>query len=111
MDRRSFVAGILAFLAAPLAAEAQQPRIYHVGVVLQGGLYLQAVDGLRAGLRELGLEEGRQVVFQVHDAKGNMKLVEAAAKRLEGEHVDVIYAVATSVTLATKQATKSVPIV
>jgi putative ABC transport system substrate-binding protein len=110
VKRRAFAVGI-ALLAGPLAAEAQQPRVYQVGVVLQGGVYSQAVDGLRDGLRELGLEEGRQVVLQIHDAKGNLKVVEAAAKRLEEEKVDVIYAVATSVTLATKRATKAVPIV
>ncbi len=102
---------ILALFAAPLAAEAQQPRIYRVGVVHQGGMYSQTVDGLRDGLRELGLEEGKGLLLQVHDAKGNLKSVEATARSLEGEKVDLIYAVATSVTLATKRATKSVPIV
>lgn len=47
--------GILAlgFLAAALAAEAQPARVYRVGVILMGGPYGLAVDGLREGLREL----------------------------------------------------------
>jgi putative tryptophan/tyrosine transport system substrate-binding protein len=102
---------ILALLAAPLAVEAQQARVYRVGVVLQGGLYFSAIDGLRDGLRELGLEEGKQLVFHVRDGKSDLKSVEAAARSLEGEKVDLIYAVTTSVTLAAKRATKSVPIV
>jgi putative ABC transport system substrate-binding protein len=102
---------ILALFAAPLVVEAQQARVYHVGVVLQGGPYSPAVDGLRDGLRELGLEEGKQFVLHVRDAKGDLKSVEAAARSLEGEKVDLIYAVATSVTLAAKRATKNVPIV
>jgi len=101
----------LGLLAAPLAVEAQQARVYRVGVVLQGGSYLPAVDGLRDGLRELGLEEGNQLVLHVRDTKGDLKSVGAAARSLEGEKVDLIYALATSVTLAAKRATKNVPIV
>jgi len=102
---------ILALFALPLAGEAQQARVYRVGVVLQGGLYFSAVDGLRDGLRELGLEEGKQFVLHVRDSKGDLKSAEAAARSLEGEKVDLIFAVTTSVTLAVKRATKSVPIV
>ena len=94
----------------PPAAEAQQARAYRVGVILQGGPYFQAVDGLREGLRELGLEEGKQITLYVRDAKGDLKTVEAAARELEQDRVDLIYSVTTSVTLATKRVTKSVPI-
>jgi len=82
-----------------------------VGVLLQGGSYSPAVDGLREGLRELGLEDGKQLVLDVRDAKGDLKAVEAAARSLEAEKVDLIYSVTTSVTLAAKRATKRVPIV
>jgi putative ABC transport system substrate-binding protein len=101
----------LALLAAPLAAAAQQARVYRVGVVVQGGPYLGAIDGLRDGLRELGLEEGKQYVLSVRDTKGDPKALEAAARSLEGEKADLIYALGTSVTLRAKRATKSVPIV
>jgi len=102
---------ILAFLAAPLAVWAQQARVYRIGVVLQGGSYSAAVDGLRDGLKELGFQEGKQFVLQVRDAKGDLKAVETAATNLEGEKVDLIWTLATSTTLAVKRATKSVPIV
>ena len=101
----------LALLAAPLAVEAQQVRVYRVGVVHQGGAYLRAVDGLRDGLKELGFEEGKQVAFDVRDAKGDLKAVEAAAKSLEAAKVDLIVSVASSTTLAVKRATQSVRIV
>ena len=102
---------VLAVLAVPLGGEAQQTGVHGVGVVHQGGAYSQAVDGLRDGLRELGFEEGKQYVLHVRDTKGDLTAVEAAARSLEAEKVDVIYALATSVTLAVKRATKSTPIV
>ena len=112
MDRRAFIGSLAGgLLAAPLAAEAQQARVYRVGVILQGGPYLGAVDGLRKGLTELGLEEGRQVVLHVRDCRGDLKVVEQTAVDLEHEKVDLIYSVGTSVTRLVKRATKTVPIV
>jgi putative ABC transport system substrate-binding protein len=112
MNRRGFLCGLtVVTFAAPLAAEAQQPRVYRVGVILQGGPYLGTVDGLRKGLGELGLEEGKQFILHVRQGKGDLKVVEEAAKDLEREKVDLIYSVATSVTLVVKRATKNVPIV
>ena len=105
------VALAFSLAAVPSAVEAQPVPVYRVGVVLQGGVYSQAVDGLRDGLRELGLAESKQLVLQVHDAKGNLKSVEAAARSFEEEKVDLIYAVTTSVALAAKRTTKNVPIV
>jgi putative tryptophan/tyrosine transport system substrate-binding protein len=98
-------------LAPPIVVEAQQARLYRVGVVLQGGAYSGAVDGLRDGLKDLGLNEGKHVVLHVRDTGGDLKAVEAAARSLEREKVDVIYAVATSVAVVVKRATKRVPIV
>jgi putative tryptophan/tyrosine transport system substrate-binding protein len=110
---RRLAATLLCFslAAAPLSTEAQQARVHTVGVILQGGPYSTVIEGLRAGLRELGLEEGKHFILQVRDTKGDLKAVEAAARRLEGEKVDLIYSVGTSVTLAVKRATTNVPIV
>jgi putative tryptophan/tyrosine transport system substrate-binding protein len=110
---RAVLTGLLTLglFGVPPAVEAQQARLYRVGVILHGGSYLAALEGLRDGLRELGFEEGKQFVFHVRDTKGDLKSVDAAARGLEAEKVDLIYAVATSVSLAVKRATKTVPIV
>ena len=111
MDRRAFVTGLGAVLAAPLGAKAQPGRVYRVGAILLGGPYSAALDGLRDGLKDLGLEEGKQFVFDVRDTKGDLKSVEAEARKLEEQKVDVIYTLGTSVTAAAKRGTKNVPIV
>jgi putative tryptophan/tyrosine transport system substrate-binding protein len=112
MDRRAFMVGGVAMLVAPFVADAQHSRLYQIGVIVLGGTHLSTIEGLRHGLRELGLEEGKQYVFHVHDGKGDLKSVEAVARRLEDvQQVDALVTVSTSVTLAAKRATKSVPIV
>src|SRR4029453_10569196 len=102
---------VLAVLAAALPVRAQHARVHRIGVVLQGGSYSAAVQGLRDGLKELGFEEGKQFVLVVRDVKGDLKAAETAARELESDKVDLIWALATSTTLAVKRATTSVPVV
>ena len=101
----------LACVTMPPPTQAQPARVYQVGVVLQGGPFALAVDGLRQGLKEAGLVEGKHFVLHVRDSKGDISALEVAAKALEGQKVDVIYSVSTSATLATRRATQRVPIV
>jgi putative ABC transport system substrate-binding protein len=92
--------------------KAQQAgKTYRVGVVHLGGPYDAMIDGLRAGLKELGSEEGKQYVLDIRDVKGDPKALGPAARTLEQEKVDLIYSLSTSITLAVKRATASVPIV
>ena len=98
-------------LVVGLPVQAQQPKAYRIGVLLQGGPWYDAVDGLRRGLKELGLEEDKQFVLDIRDAKGDPKAVEEAARNLERDKVKLIYAVATSVVTTAKQVTTDTPIV
>lgn len=111
--RRFTRAGFLLFVlfALPQTGETQPARLYRVGAVFQRGPYAAGVDGLRDGLNELGLEEGTQHVLHLREGTGDTKSVEAAARSLEVEKVDLIVTLTTTVTLAAKRATKSVPIV
>ena len=111
MNRRRFVTAICTVLAAPLGARAQPAGLYRIGVIFQGGPYAAAIDGLRDGLKELGLAEGSHYVFHLRDMQSNLGSVDTAARALELEKVDLIYAISTSTTLAVKRATARVPIV
>ena len=107
---------IIPFLAALVLAsvhlaQAQQAKVYRVGVIHEGGPFYVAIDGLKEGLRELGLAEGKHYVLEVRDLKGDRRAAEAAARSLEREKVDLIYTVATSVTTVVKRATTEIPIV
>ena len=111
MDRRTFIGSVAGGLLAVPLSNAQSARIYRVGVVLAGGPYYHAVEGLRDGLKEVGLTEGQDYVFDVRDTKGDLKAAEEAARSLEEEKVDLIFSVPTSVSLAAKRATTKIPIV
>ena len=91
--------------------QAQQARVYRVGVIHEGGPFSAAVDGLRAGLRELGFEEGKQFAIEFRDLKGDRNAAEEAARSRKQGRVDLIFVVSTSVVTTVKRATAEVPIV
>ena len=102
---------VVIFLAAVPLAEAQQPKVHRVGVILAGGSWYEAIEGLRVGLRELGFEEEKQFSLAIRDTKGDVKAAEEAAKSFQREKVNLIYTTATSVTIAARRATADIPIV
>jgi len=72
MDRRTFM-GTLAggLLAAPLAAEAQQPARPATIGVLASAEFTEAVRGaIRDGLRDQGYVEGQNIVIEWRSAEG-----------------------------------------
>jgi putative tryptophan/tyrosine transport system substrate-binding protein len=112
MSKKLLILGVaVVFLFSVSLVRAQQSKINRIGVVLQGGPWDDAVNGLRQGLKELGYEEGKQFVLDIRDLKGDPKAVEAAARSLERDKVKLIYAVASSVVTTTKNATTEVSIV
>jgi putative ABC transport system substrate-binding protein len=98
-------------LASIHLAQAQQIKMYRVGVIHEGGTFYAVVDGLKDGLRELGLEEGTHYVLEIRDLKGDRKAAEEAARSLERGKINLIYVVSTSPTTVVKRATAEVPIV
>jgi putative ABC transport system substrate-binding protein len=110
IDRRTFLA-LLGSAAIVQLAEAQQAKVYRVGVVLEGGPFYALINGLKDGLRDLGFAEGKQYVLEIRDLKGDRKAAEAAARSLEREKVDLIYVIANSLAIAAKRATTEIPIV
>ena len=112
MTRRIVFSLLLTVLLPPVfPAEAQQAKVYRVGVIHQGGPYGAVVDGLRDGLRQLGYEDGKHILLEIRDTKADLKLVEEAARIFERERVNLIYVVATSVVAPVKNVTSQIPIV
>jgi ABC-type uncharacterized transport system substrate-binding protein len=113
MDRRAFLAGAAALLAAPLAAEAQPAakiaRIGYLAFNLASSPHLH--EAFRQGLRDLGYVEGRNVVMEYRHAEGKAERFPTLAAELVSLKVDLIVAGAYQATLAAKNATKTIPII
>jgi len=115
IDRRTFLSTLTGgLLAAPLAAEAQQPtkiaRIGYLSLHVVPNHHL--LEAFRQGLRDVGYVEGRNVVIEYRDAEGKPERLQALAAELVALKVDVIVTGGgTPPALAAKQATKTIPIV
>jgi putative tryptophan/tyrosine transport system substrate-binding protein len=92
-------------------ASAQQPKVYRIGALVPGEAWYETIDGLRAGLRQLGLEEGKQFTLTIRDWKGDVKAAEDAAWKFEQDKVNLIYTTSSNSTTAAKRATTNIPIV
>jgi putative ABC transport system substrate-binding protein len=103
----------LGMLAAPLGADAQTAkRVYRIGALNEAWAPNHpAVEGLKAGLKELGLEEARDVTFDIRFTEGRPAAAPAAAAALVSAGVDLIFTSNDSATRAAKAATQSIPIV
>ena len=97
----------------PLAASAQRaPGAYRVGVLNDArAANHPTVDGLKAGLRDLGFEEGRNAVFEVKLTDGSPEQMLAAAGAMVEAGVNVIFTSGEAATLAAKAATQTIPVV
>jgi putative ABC transport system substrate-binding protein len=97
-----------------VVARAQQPaKIARVGFLGNSTAALEAnlVGPFREGMRELGYEEGRNVVIEYRWAEGNYARLPALVGELLAAKVDVIVTAGTPAALAVKGVTSSTPCV
>jgi putative ABC transport system substrate-binding protein len=107
----ALAAGMLGFVA--FHADAQDARRpYRIGAVTEAwAADHPTVLGLKAGLRELGLEEGRDVTFDVRFSEGRPGAMTTAARALVDAGVDLLFCAGVASTRAAKAATGKLPIV
>ena len=113
--RRRLVVALGAGVLAPLASFAQQQpakvaRIGFLGMASASG-YVSEVEAVRAGLRDLGYVEGKNIVIEFRWAEGKYDRLPELAAELVRLKVDVIVTHAFTGTRAAKQATTTIPIV
>src|SRR5215208_2568322 len=118
MQRRSFIRRVIASCSGlitagaltgfPQVSAAQENSPKKIGVILQGGPWYAVVDGLRDGLMQLGLTEGKEFILDIRDTGGDVKSVEQVAKDLERKQTHLIYTIAASLSLAAKRATQQI---
>jgi putative ABC transport system substrate-binding protein len=115
MRRRELIGvfGAAAVLAWPLGVRAQQPNVARIGFLGPASASATAswVEALRAGLRDLGYQDGKNIVFEFRWAEGNDDRLPELAADLVRLRVDVLVTYGTPGTRAAKGATTTIPIV
>jgi putative ABC transport system substrate-binding protein len=118
MDRRTFLAGAAALLAAPHAGEAQSSgKVPRIGLLIPapapvpGVMPPIVVPAFLAGMRERGWLEKQGFVLEPRYGEGRVELLPELAAELVRLNVDVIVAMGTSAAVAAKRATTTIPVV
>ena len=94
-------------LATIHLAEAQQGKVYHVGVLSIGDN--PSVKGFRDGLKNAGYVEGKNLVLDI-PVKQNYDELRPIAKAYVEKKFDVIVGMGGTVTLLAKELTQDIPI-
>jgi len=87
----------------------QSSRIWRLGFLAHG--YETFYDPLFSGLRELGYEQGRNLVVEARYSEGHSQRFAELAADLVRLEVDLIIVVTTPAALAVKKATTTIPVV
>jgi putative ABC transport system substrate-binding protein len=108
-QRRSVIAAGTAVLAAPRALFAQTPpKVWRFGALLHGIRFERL--RLRKLLPDVGLEEGRNLQWEVRSSEGQAERLDALAAELVAAKVDLIVAPGNPEVQAARRATQTIPI-
>jgi putative ABC transport system substrate-binding protein len=112
MRRRDFISLVGGSAAAwPLAAVAQQPKVWRIGVLAPVPPTPVMLSAFHDGLRGRGYVEGQNLSIDVRWPQGTFEHDPSPVAELINSNVDVIVAWATPTVIAVRRVTSTVPIV
>src|SRR5205809_4310266 len=115
MKRQIVLFALVAVLIPFFPAFAAEPpgKVWKIGNLVSSTPSVNAPrdEALRQRLRELGYEEGKNIVMEYKYAEGKVDRLPQLARELVEEKPDVIVVGGTAVAVAAKKATSTIPIV
>src|ERR1700730_12407238 len=111
MRRRDFITLAGGLAAWPLAASAQQPKVWRIGVLAPVPPTPVMLSAFRDGLRGRGYVEGQDSSSDVRWPHGSFNQDPSVGTELVNSNVDVIVVWTTPATIAARRATSTIPIV
>jgi putative ABC transport system substrate-binding protein len=111
--RREFLLAAAAAVVAPHQVAAQPAKARRIGFLGSGSAaaMVQPIEALKAGLRELGYVEGKNITVEYRWGDGKPERLAEFAAELLRLKVELIVVWGTPAALAVKQASTAVPIV
>jgi putative ABC transport system substrate-binding protein len=110
VKRREFIRVVGGAVAWPLAAYAQEPgKVWRMGFLAQG--YEKFYDALFDGLKDLGYQEGRNLLVERRYAEGRAERFQEFAAEMVRLKVDVIIVSTTPAGFAVKSPATNIPVV
>jgi putative tryptophan/tyrosine transport system substrate-binding protein len=111
VTRREFMSLLSGATTWPLAARAQQPKVWRIGFLAAVPPTPVILSAFRDGLRGRGYVEGQNLSIDVRWPQGSFDQDPSVVTELVNSNVDVIVAWATPTVIAVRRATSTIPIV
>src|SRR6516164_7448976 len=111
MKRRQFITLLGGTAALPLAARAQQPKVWRIGFLAAVPPTPAMLSAFRDGMRGRGYVEGQNLSIDVRWPQGSFAQDPSAVTDLVNSNVDVVVAYGTPATNPARRATSTIPIV
>jgi putative tryptophan/tyrosine transport system substrate-binding protein len=104
---------VLAALLLSGCGTQQQAKVYHVGILSDGGSFAAIGDGFKAQMTKLGYTEGQNITYDMQNANADPAKEKSMAKQLVDEKVDLIFTFPVPPTVAAYSAAQgtNIPVV
>src|SRR3984893_4610650 len=111
MRRRDFITLAGGLAAWPLAARAQQPKVWRIGVLAPVPPTPVILSAFRDGMRGRVYVEGQNLSIDIRWPQGSFDQDPSVVTELVNSNVDVIVVWTTPAAIAARRATSTIPIV
>jgi len=86
--------------------DAEEPKVYKVGILAGLSLMADIVDGFKEGMAELDYVEGKNITYDVQITDFDMAVYESTVKKFVEDDVDLILVFPTEATMVAKEVTQ-----
>ena len=102
---------VFGFLSAAPPSEAQ--RVYRIGALVADDAFLPTFEGFRKKMVEIGYLEGKNVIYDLNNGKGDRAVLEKMAQKLVQDKPDLIVTSSTTATVPVAKASagSGIPVV
>ena len=88
----------------PIPGEAQ--KVYRIGALIADDQFVPAFEGFKGKMMEIGYREGKSVIYDYHNAKGDDTVLERMVQKLLQGKPDLIVTSSTTATRPVARATQ-----
>jgi putative ABC transport system substrate-binding protein len=109
-DRWTMLIGVVVFALLLSGCGAEKPRVYRVGILSGLSFAVDAVDGFKAGMSELGYVEGQNIVYDLQSTEFDMAAYRSILQGFVDDEVDLIFVFPTEASQEAKAVTQGTDI-
>jgi putative ABC transport system substrate-binding protein len=103
--RRVILLGLTAIILLGSADRVNAQKIYTIGSLNTADQFVDAFEGFKSRMAELGYKQGQNVRYDYHNSKGNAEVLRTMAQKLVQDKVDMIVTTSTTGTVTAAKAT------